>query len=145
MVEAARFIDGQLDHLLGTWSQAHCARHGLISTANNAFDGPASPLEINPQAREHIAGDAFPLPEQAKQEMLSADVVMVEALRLFLSKLHHMPGSLGEPVEASSLVRAYFVSLSARVGPAVASQPSADRANKMLRCHLLILSVSLLL
>jgi hypothetical protein len=55
-----------------------------------------------------------------------------------------MPGPLGEPVEAPSLVHACFSSLSAGSSPAVTSQPSAHRAKKSLRCHLLILSVYLL-
>src|SRR5260370_19445194 len=69
---------------------------------------------------------------------------MLEALRLFLSKTHHMPGSLGEPVETPSLVHACFGSLSTGTGPAVTSQPSADKAKKFLSYHLLILSVCLL-
>jgi len=40
---------------------------------------------------------------------------------------------------------AFASSRSAGTCPAVTCQPSADRANKMVRCHLLILSVSLLL
>ena len=64
---------------------------------------------------------------------------------LFLpyGELHDFAGSLGEPVEVSSLVRACFGSLSAGAGSTMTSQPSADGANYSLRCHLLILSVYL--
>src|SRR6266852_2188529 len=101
-------------------------------------------LQAETKAFQHPCSYAFPLAEQAKEEMLGPDVVVLQALRLFLGKTHHMPGSLGEPVEAPSLVHACFGSLSTGTGPAVTSQPSADRAKKFLSYHLLILSVCLL-
>ncbi len=72
--------------------------------------------------------------------MLGADVVMVEVLRLFLGELHDFAGPFGETIEVSSLVPACFGSLPTGAGPAVTCQPSAYRANNILRCHLLILS-----
>src|SRR2546421_9053945 len=100
MIEAASFIDGQLDHLFGTRRQADFTRDEVIPTANYIFDGLTCLLEIDSQSREHFAGHALPLPEQAKQQMLGADVVVVEALRLFLGELHDFSGPLGEPVKA---------------------------------------------
>ncbi len=144
MMDAPRFVDGKLQHFLSPWGQTDFARREVLSATHDTLDGLTSPLEIDAQACKHFTGHAFPLAEQAQQEMFSPDVVMLEALRLFLSKTHHMPGSLGEPVEAPSLVHACFGSLSTGTGPAVTSQPSADRAKKFLSYHLLILSVCLL-
>ena len=66
MVEAPRFIDGKLHHFLRSWGQAYFAGHKVISTVNNAFDGLTRLVEINPHAREHLVGHAFPLTKQAK-------------------------------------------------------------------------------
>ena len=99
-------------------------------------------VEINPQACEHLAGYAFPLTKQAKQEMLGADVVVLETLLLFLGELHGCAGPFSETIEVPNLIRACCGSLPTGASPLVTCQPSADRANNMLRCHLLILSVS---
>src|SRR5437660_5615809 len=100
MMEASRFIDGKLHHALGTWGQTDFAGHEVISTANDAFDGLARLFEIDTQAREHFTGNTIPLTKQAKQKVLGADVVVVEALRFFLCELHDFAGSLGEFVKA---------------------------------------------
>jgi len=87
MVEVPRFVNGKLHYFLRTrgqayfarhevistrWlgstiarhtRQAYFARHEVISTANNALDGLARRFEIDPQAREHLSGDTFPLAE----------------------------------------------------------------------------------
>jgi hypothetical protein len=76
--------------------------------------------------------------------VLGADGVVLEALRLFLGELHDRAGPFGEAVEVPSLVRGYCGSLPTEASPPVRCQPSADRADNMVRCHLLILSVSLL-
>jgi hypothetical protein len=66
VVEAPRFIAGKLHHFLRSWGQAYFAGHKVIPTANNTFDGLTRLVEINPHAREHLAGHAFPLTKQAK-------------------------------------------------------------------------------
>jgi hypothetical protein len=103
MMEASRFIDRKLHHFLRPWGQVYFAGHKVLSTANNAFDGLTRLVEINPQACEYLAGHAFPLTKQAKQEVLGADGVVLEALRLFLGELHDCAGPFGEAVEVPSL------------------------------------------
>ena len=145
VVEAPCFIDGKLHHFFRPWGQAYFAGHEVFSTAHNAFDGLTRLVEINPHACEHFACHAFPLTKQAQQEVLGADGVVLEALRLFLGELHDRAGPFGEAVEVPSLVRGCCGSLPTGASPPVRCQPSAYRADKMVRCHLLILSVSLLL
>src|SRR5207249_4737737 len=87
---------------------------------------------------------AFPLTKQAKQEVFGADGVVLETLRLFLGELHDHAGPFGETIEVPTLIRACCGSLPTGASPAATYQPSADRADKMVRYHLLILSVSLL-
>ncbi len=77
--------------------------------------------------------------------MLGADVVVLEALRLFLGELHDVAGSFGEPVEVPLLARSSVSPFPTGTSPpAGMSQQSAERACKSLRYHLLILSVGML-
>ncbi len=84
MMEAASFINGQLNYLFGTRSQADFAMYDAVSTTNDTLDGLTSSLEIHTQVREHVAGYALPFPKQAQQEVFGADVVVLEALCFFL-------------------------------------------------------------
>ena len=146
VMEAARFVDGQLDHFLGARDHADFAPCDAIPTPNDTFDGLASLLEIDAQPPEHLSGDAFLLSEQTQQQVLSPDVVVLEALSLLLGKLHDVAGSLGEPVEAPLLVRSSVSPFPTGTStPAGTSQPSAERSSKSLRYHLLILSLCELL
>ncbi len=144
MVEVPRFVNGKLHYFLRTRGLAYFARHEVISTANNVLDGLARLFEIDPQAREHLSGDTFPLAEQAQQEVLGADVVVLETLRLFLGKLHDVAGSLGEPVEAPLLVPSSVSPFPTGTSTLAGTpQPSAERSSQSLHYHPLILSVSM--
>ncbi len=142
VVEAPCFIDRKLHHFLRPWGQAYFGGHEVFSTAHNAFEGLTRLVEINPHACEHLAGHAFPLTKQAKQEVLGADGAVLETLRLFLGEPHDCAGPFGEAVEVPSLVCGCCSSLPTGASPPLRCQPSADRADKMVRCYLLILSVS---
>ena len=56
------------------------------------FDGDFERVE---DARRH----AFLLAEQAEQQVLGADVVVLEGARLFLGEDHDLPGAFGEAFE----------------------------------------------
>ena len=43
VVEAARLVHRQLDHLLGPWSQADLARDGSVAAADDELDGDCEP------------------------------------------------------------------------------------------------------
>src|ERR1700736_4273713 len=121
MIEASRFIDSQLDHLFGAWSQTDFARHNTVSTSNDRFNGAANFLKIDAQAREGFRGNTFTLTHKAKQKMLCSDVVVLEALSFFLGKLHDFPGSLSKSAKSISVVHSCFIPLATRIG----SQASA--------------------
>src|SRR5579859_4265153 len=136
MVEAARFVNGQLDHLFGAWRQANFARNWTVSTANDMLDRPAHFLNIHVEAFEYCGGDAPAFVHQAEQKMLSADIVMLETLRFFLGKLHDPSGSFGEPVKFVAVV-----SLAARTSSRTSATERPDDVTKcVMYCHFLILS-----
>ena len=110
VVEPARLVDRQLDDLLGARRQADVAGDGAIAAADDELDRAADLVELDAQVAEHLRRDAFALADQAEQQVLGADVVVVEALRLFLRKLQDFARPLGEFVEAISHVRFHSVS-----------------------------------
>ena len=100
MVEPARLVDGKLDHLLGTGRQPDLAEDGAVTAPDDEFDGRANLAQLHPQVGEHLRGDAVPFPDQAQEQVLRADVVVVEPLRLLLSQCQDAASSLSELVES---------------------------------------------
>ena len=104
VVEPARFVDRQLDDLLGARRQADVAGDGAIAAADDELDGAAHLVELDAQVAEHFRRNTFALAHEAEQQVLRADVVVVEALGLLLRKLQDFARPLGEFVEAISHV-----------------------------------------
>ena len=105
VVQSARFVDRQLDDLLGARRQADVAGDGAIAAADDELDRAADFVELDAEIAEHLGGNAFALANEAEQQVLGADVVVVEALRLLLRKLQDFARPLGEFIEAISHVR----------------------------------------
>ena len=99
VVEAARLVDGQLDHALGARGQADLATGGAIAAADDELDGGAHLVELHAEVGEHLGRHAVALADEAEQQVLSADVVVVEALRFLLGESEHTAGPFGEFVE----------------------------------------------
>jgi hypothetical protein len=53
-------------------------------------------LERDAERLEGLGGDAFALVDQPEQNVLGADVVVVEQASLFLGQHHHAAGSICE-------------------------------------------------
>jgi hypothetical protein len=102
VVQPPRLVDGQLDHLLGARGQADVAGDGPIAAADDELDGRPHLVQLNPEVGEHLGRDALTFADQAQEEVLSADVVVVEPLSLFLCKLEHLARPLGKFVESVS-------------------------------------------
>jgi hypothetical protein len=65
-------------------------------------DGLAHLVELGPELLEHLGGHTLALMDEAEQDVLRADVVVVEQPGLFLGQDHHPSGSIGEPLEQGS-------------------------------------------
>ena len=102
MVHPAGFIHRQFDDLLGAGGEADFALGGLVAAADDEFDGGAHFGEVDGEAGQHPGGHAFGFANQAEQDMLGADVVMVEPLGLFLGQRQDPPGALGELLEPAA-------------------------------------------
>jgi len=109
VIEVSRFINGQLYHFFGAWSQTDFAQHDAVSTTDDAFDCLSNFLEINTKTRKHFGSNALALAHQAKQEMFCSNVVVLEALRFFLGQAQNLSGSFGKSIKPISIVHSGFI------------------------------------
>jgi hypothetical protein len=130
VIEASRFINGKLYHFFGAWSQTNFAQHDAVSTTDDAFDCLPNFLKINTKTRKHFRGDAFPLTNEAKQEMFCSNVVVLEALRFFLGQAQHLSGSFGKSIKPISIVHTCFIPRATETSSrASTAQQPADSAD----------------
>src|SRR6266571_4728869 len=96
MIQATSLIDGKLDDLFGAWSESNCTKDDAISPANYKFNGATNLVQFDTEITQYFCGDTFSFSYKAEQEMFGADVIMLEALRFFLSETQDLPGPLCE-------------------------------------------------
>ena len=71
-----------------------------IAAADDELDGGADLGQLDVHVLEDARGDALALADQAEQQVLGADVVVVEPLRLVLGKRQDLARAVRELVEA---------------------------------------------
>ena len=71
----------------------------LLALADDLLNLLPHGLLADPQRLQRLGGDALALVDQAKQDVLGADVVVVEHPGLFLSQNHNPPRPVGKPLE----------------------------------------------
>ena len=108
VAQAARLVDGQLDDPLGARRQADLADDRPVAAADDELDGGADLGQLDVHVLEHARGDALALADEAEQQVLGADVVVVEALRLVLGERQDLARPVGELVEAVHRVERLF-------------------------------------
>ena len=91
MVERLRFLAREREHLLHARRVGNVPDHlGLGPDADLLLDFHADGLEIEAHLLEHVDGDALAQLDQAEQEMLGADVVVVEAVGFLAGERQHL-------------------------------------------------------
>jgi hypothetical protein len=85
MIQAASFIDSQLNHLFGTRSQANLTKDDAISTPNNKFNGAANLIQLNAQITQYFCSNTFTFADKTEKKVLCTDIVVLEALGFLLS------------------------------------------------------------
>ena len=86
MVEATCLVDRELDDLLRARSQADFADDHRIATTDDELDRGANLGQLNAHIGKNSSRDAITLTNQAKEQMLGSNVVVIEPLRLFLGQ-----------------------------------------------------------
>ena len=97
VVEILRFLDCILDHLLGTGRLREFAHGQHVGTAlYEFFHFKAYLAEIDIQILQHVGGHAAPLLYESEENMLGADVFVIEPLCLLICQLHDLSGTISK-------------------------------------------------
>ena len=80
--------------------EAHLADDGTVPAADDELHRGPHLGELDVHVLEHARGDALALAHETQQEMLRADVVVVEPLRLVLGERQDLARAIRELVEA---------------------------------------------
>ena len=95
----AGLFDRQLDNTLRARRQRWLSKGRPFAAADGALDRAYNLARLDTQLLEHLDGNAVFLLHKAKQQMLGADMGMVQPQRLFLSQRKHSPRTFREAFE----------------------------------------------
>src|SRR5678816_2287748 len=91
MIERLCFFASKSEHLLDTWSVRNVADHfGFRSGTNLFLDFHPYGLEIETHLLEDVDCDTLPELDQAEEEMLGANVIMIEPISLFTGQRQNL-------------------------------------------------------
>ena len=99
VTELQRLAERQLEHLLGPWREGDVAGRGRAALTDDFFYLAAHRFERDTERLERLGGDAFTFVDEAEENVLSTDVVVVEQTRFFLRQHHDPTCSVGESFE----------------------------------------------
>ena len=114
VAEAAGLVDGQLDDALGPWRQPDLADDRAVAATDDELDRRPHLRQLDVHVLEDARGDTLALADEAEEQMLRADVVVVEPLRLVLSQRQDLARAIRELVEAIHRVERLFPSRAPR-------------------------------
>src|SRR5206468_3787329 len=93
------FPEGELEHLLGPRRERRRTGGGRSSGTDGLLNLFPHRLEADPERLERLRGDTLTLVDQAQQDVLGADEVVVEQPRFFLGQYQDSSGSVGKTFE----------------------------------------------
>ena len=120
--ELQRLAQRELQHLLGPWRERDMTGRRLLTLADDLLNLLAYRLQADPQRLKCLGGNALTLMDEAEQDVLGADVVVVEHPGLFLSQDHNPPRPVGKPFE-------HLVAPHRAVGEGITRAPSLPHAS----------------
>ena len=100
VTESAGLVDGELDDALRTRRQADLADNRSVAAPDDELDRGPDFRKLDVHVLEDARRDAFTFPDQAEEEVLRADVVVVEPLRFVLRQCQDLARAIRELVEA---------------------------------------------
>ena len=110
VAEAAGLVDRELDDAFGARGEPDLPDDRPITAPDDELDSRADLGELDIHVLEHACRDALAFAHEAEQQMLGADVVVIEALRLVLRERQHLACAVCELVEAIHSVERLFLS-----------------------------------
>ena len=99
VAELQRLAQRQLEHLLGARGERDVAGRRRAALADDLLDLAAHGLERDAEGLERLGGDALALVDEPEQDVLGADVVVVEQARFLLGEDDDPAGPVGEAFE----------------------------------------------
>ena len=135
VAEAERLAQRELEHLLGARRERDLAGGDLLAGADDAHDLAADALDRDVEALEHPRGEPLLLAQQPEQDVLGADVVVLERPGLLLGEDDHLAGPLCESLEHLR----YFLPAPGALSVERSGQPSLS-AGTLMRSGLLVCS-----
>src|SRR5436305_78431 len=97
------------------------AGRGLVTLTDDPGDLRAHLLDGDVEGVEDAGGKALLLPQQAEQDVLGADVVVLEGAGFILRQHHHLAGTFGKPLKHA---RAPFLPVVNKSGSMALAGPS---------------------
>ena len=99
VAERQRLAQRELEHLLRARRERDLAGRDLVALADDARDLRAHLLDRDVERLEHARGETFLLAQQAEQDVLRADVVVLQGARLVLREDDDLASPFGESLE----------------------------------------------
>ncbi len=97
VIQVAGLFHRVLDDLLGPRRLRQLAHGDHVGAAlHELLDFEADLAQIDVEVLQHVGRNAAALFDQSQQDVLGADVFVVEALGLLVGQLHHLAGAVGE-------------------------------------------------
>src|SRR6266550_3425493 len=90
----ARFLEGDLDHLLDARGGDDLLDDDAFVAAQHRLDGGSDLVDLDAEVVEHLGREAFAFAQQTKEQVLGADIGVVRALGLFLGERQDLLRSL---------------------------------------------------
>jgi hypothetical protein len=102
VTERQRLAQRQLEDLLRARGERDLTRRHLVTLAHDPGNLGADLLDRDVERLEHPGGETLLLAQEAEQDVLSPDVVVLQGSRLVLGKDDDLAGSLGKALEQRS-------------------------------------------
>src|SRR6516162_6175206 len=99
VIKLQRLAQRELEHLLGARGEGDVPRRCLLALADDLLDLLPHRFQADPERLQGLGRDAFALVDQAEQDVLGADVVVVKHPGFLLRQDHNPPRPVGEPLE----------------------------------------------
>jgi hypothetical protein len=97
--ELERLTERQLEDLLGPWSEGDVTGRGRLTLADDLLDLRSHGLQGDAQRLKRLGGDAFTLVNQAEQDVLGPDVVVIEEPGFLLGEHDDTSCSVGKALK----------------------------------------------